>query len=184
MPYRFIGSIVNTKGLNGTLVLRKVPQDLKSFSKEIPVKIGFSEKFSMNYTLSKLKIGKDFALCNIKEITNPEDALTFKEKGVFADDNDLSTSDRETYFVDELVGAEVFDWKNKRKLGEISDVWVLPANDVWVMKCSDGKEIPLPVVDEVIKKVKVEEKVIFANIIDGLTDLADSTNLDEDRDDE
>jgi 16S rRNA processing protein RimM len=183
MALRFIGSIVNTKGLNGTLVLRKVPKDLQSLTKEINVKIGFSDSFAMNYTMTKFKMGNDFALCNLKEIINPEDAIKLKEKGIFAEDKDLIKDGKETYFVDELVGAEVFDWKNKKKLGEISDVWVLPANDVWLMKTEDGKEIPLPVIDDVIKKVKVEDKVIFINLINGLAELADD-NLSEDDIDE
>ena len=46
----------------------------------------------------------------------------------------------------------------------------LPANDVWVMR-TDKAEIPLPVIDDVIKSVDIEKKEIRIELMDGLMDL-------------
>jgi 16S rRNA processing protein RimM len=49
----------------------------------------------------------------------------------------------------------------------------LPANDVWLMKYNN-MEIPIPVIDDVIKKVDIKNKEIYVELIDGLMELGEN----------
>jgi len=66
-------------------------------------------------------------------------------------------------------------------LGTITDVWIMPANDVWVLSMPEG-DIPLPVIDDVILSVDIPKKQIIIRLIDGLRDLlpksSDDSQLD------
>ena len=56
----------------------------------------------------------------------------------------------------------------------------MPANDVWVVKTAQG-DVPLPVIDDVIKKVDIAKKQIEVFLIEGLMELAggeDATDKD------
>jgi len=47
----------------------------------------------------------------------------------------------------------------------------LPANDVWLLRGEFG-DVPLPVIEDVIKKVDLVERKIWIEMMDGLLDIA------------
>jgi hypothetical protein len=62
--------------------------------------------------------------------------------------------------------------KDGRKV-TISDVSILPGNDVWFVSTESG-EMPVPVINDVIKKVEISEKCVYIKLLDGLIDLITS----------
>ncbi|MFM7338986.1 MAG: ribosome maturation factor RimM, partial [Bacteroidota bacterium] len=98
-----------------------------------------------------------------------------KDNGVFIDEQSLLKHD-EQYFISDLIGCMGID-EQGNKLGTITDVWIMPANDVWVLTTSEG-DIPLPVIDEVIISTDIQNKQITIRMIDGLRDLLPSRNDD------
>jgi 16S rRNA processing protein RimM len=71
-----------------------------------------------------------------------------------------------TYYVFDLIGCKVLGQEG-REIGLIDDVWKMPANDVFVVR--DGtKEVLIPVVKSVVKKVDLERKVVEIEEIEGL----------------
>ena len=103
-----------------------------------------------------------------------------KTKGYLFDEKEL-LRDNENYYISDLLECMVID-EQGTILGRISDVWIMPANDVWVLTTKDG-DIPLPVIDDVILSTDIEKKQIVIRLIDGLTDLLpggdkDQSNLD------
>lgn len=53
-------------------------------------------------------------------------------------------------------------------LGELSDILFLPANDVWVVKRQGKKDLLLPNIKSVIRKVDLDNKVITVHVLEGL----------------
>jgi len=70
--------------------------------------------------------------------------------------------------VHDLIGLKVCD-VNGNKIGVITDVWLLPANDVYVVE-SKGKEILIPAISDVVKKVDLENKMVIIELMEGLID--------------
>lgn len=71
-----------------------------------------------------------------------------------------------TYYVFDLIGCRVVGQEG-REIGLIDDVLKMPANDVFVVK--DGtREVLIPVVKSVVKKIDLERKVIEIEEIEGL----------------
>jgi 16S rRNA processing protein RimM len=123
---------------------------------------------------------------SLKELTSVDEAEALKEQGVFVEESKIREPETEEFFVDEIVGCEVIDQQTKQKIGEIIDVWNMPANDVWVVQTDQG-EIPFPVIDDVIKKIDIKKRRVEVFVLEGLMELgshAENDEIDSDEDED
>ena len=63
----------------------------------------------------------------------------------------------------------MFD-ENSKSLGEVVEILTPGANDVWVIKAENGKEILIPYIEDVVKKIDVANKRIDIEVMEGLID--------------
>jgi 16S rRNA processing protein RimM len=144
------------------------------------IHIGFSGQFAKPYILESLRAANRGVLISIRGITTPEAAAGLREEGVFIEESLFSTGNKDEYFTDDILGCAVIEQSSGKLLGTITDVWIMPANDVWVVTTVQG-EVPLPVIDDVIKRVDIAQKRIEVFVLDGLMELAggiDATDTD------
>jgi 16S rRNA processing protein RimM len=71
------------------------------------------------------------------------------------------------YYVRDIVGCSVVTDEGET-LGEITDVLSPGANDVWVVKRPKGKELLLPVIDDVVLGVDVPGRIVKVRLMEGL----------------
>lgn len=168
MGFRNIGTISRAYGTQGQIILSDCPDASLKLVPGSEVIIGFSAAFGKPYTILTCESYKQTLVLSLKGITT-NDIPALADNGVFIDESLLLRGD-EQYFISDLLGCTVINEQGIVQ-GEIIDVWIMPANDVWVMKTPEG-EIPLPVIDEVIKKTDITSKTITIHMMDGLADLA------------
>ncbi|BBI34471.1 ribosome maturation factor RimM [Cohnella abietis] len=164
-----IGKIVNTHGIRGEVkvypqtdfpeVRFKPGNKLQMFPPEsgepITIEIVSSREQKKMYVL-KLK-GFD----NINQVE--------KYKGwelKVSDSDRVPLPDGEYYFRD-IVGCEV-ETEEGEKLGTITDILSPGANDIWVVKMAKGKELLLPVIDDVILDVDITSRKVKVHLMEGL----------------
>ena len=70
---------------------------------------------------------------------------------------------------EKIIGFDL-ETESGRKAGVLKDVMWLPANDVYVV-LKDGKELLIPIISEVIKKLDVDNKKIIIVDVDGLLEI-------------
>jgi 16S rRNA processing protein RimM len=63
------------------------------------------------------------------------------------------------YAVEDLCGFQVQTEEGK-PLGTLSDVWNMPANDVWIVRTENGKDLWIPALKTVILLVDVPSRLI------------------------
>ena len=80
--------------------------------------------------------------------------------------SDLPKLDKNEYYLNDLVGYLLIDDSNKN-YGIVSDVLVLPANNVLSVTMGN-KEYLIPLIDDVILDINQEEKKIIIDPIKGL----------------
>jgi 16S rRNA processing protein RimM len=68
------------------------------------------------------------------------------------------------------LDCNVFDIDKNEIIGKIVDIWEMPANNVWIVKTEQGN-VPLPVIDDVIKEKDFINKIIKIKMLDGLEEL-------------
>lgn len=71
------------------------------------------------------------------------------------------------YYVRDIVGCEVVT-EDGESLGTIVDTMSPGANDIWVVKLAKGKELLLPVIDDVVLDVDVAARKVKVHLMEGL----------------
>ena len=160
-----IGQIVNTFGIKGEVKVVPFTDDIKRFDylEKVYVKI---RKESKLYKVENARYHKNMVLLKLEGIQNPEDAEMLKNAFLEIDREDAIPLEEGTYFIADLLGLEVYTDEGKL-LGKVEDIYNTGANDIYVVKDELGKQILLPGIEEVIKEVKLEDRIIV-HLIPGL----------------
>ncbi|HET7629309.1 MAG TPA: ribosome maturation factor RimM [Bacillales bacterium] len=82
---------------------------------------------------------------------------------------DLDLLDEGEFYYHEIIGCRVVTDDGKT-IGTIKEILETGANDVWVVKRQFGKDALIPYIEDVVKKVDVENKQVTIHLLEGLID--------------
>ena len=119
------------------------------------------------YEIEKVRYQKDVVLLKLKGIDDISDAEKFKNHTIIIPREDGKALGENEYFIADLIGCEVYA---DEFLGILDDVFTAGGSDVYVIKREKEKDLLLPALASVIKKVDVEQKRIDVEIPRGLLD--------------
>lgn len=179
MVDEYIGVIGRTHGLDGTVVLvdaLTLPQALAPGTR---IGIGFSKDFVTMYTVAEFAATPHRTTLRLTECTTAEAAVALADQAVYASSADVGVDDEDRHRIGDIEGCSVVTTEGET-IGEVTDVWLMPANDVWVVTTPDGSTIPLPVVDEVIKHVDIPQRRIIVELLPGLREITRTTSDEHD----
>jgi len=71
------------------------------------------------------------------------------------------------YYFHEIIGCLVKTIEGE-EVGKVKEILTPGANDVWVVKGTTGKEYYIPYIEQIVKKVDKEDKVIIIEPMEGL----------------
>jgi 16S rRNA processing protein RimM len=175
-----IGIITGTIGTDGTIFIDDTLKSMKALSPDCSVYIGFTENFAKEYHVVQANSrNKGFTL-KLRELTSKEESIKFKEQAVFTYKESIITKKSDGYLPEDIKNCIVYNIKTGKKIGKIIDEINLPSNDVWVIE-SEGQEVLIPVIDDIVKKINLRTKRIEINVIPGLLEANLKIN-DEDND--
>ncbi len=158
-----VGKIVNTHGIKGDLKVYPYTDNIKRFSKLKRIYIGEEE---LAVQIESVKYHKEMALIKLKEFNNINDVLFLKNKLVYIDGVDKVKLLKDNYFIDDLIGCEVFDLEGN-SIGHIKDVLQSSSNDIYIIE-DKNKEYLIPAVKEFIKDININKKKIVIDPIEGM----------------
>ena len=160
-----IGQIVNTFGIKGEVKVKPFTDDINRFDelKKVYVKTKTGIK---QYKIENVKYHKNMVLLKLEGINRIEDAEMLRNLFLEIDREDAIPLEEGTYFITDLIGLEVYTDEGKL-LGKVDDIYNTGSNDIYVVKDELGKQILLPGIKEVIKEVKLDEKIIV-HLLQGL----------------
>lgn len=168
-----VGKIVNTHGVRGELkILPQTDFPEVRFSKG-SVLYAFpphSLEQGEPLTVQSARIHKGTWIVKFEEYHNINDVLGYKGGVLKVAQTDQVELDEGEYYYHEIIGCEVFD-EDGDKLGVVKEILAPSANDVWVVKRDRGKDLLLPVIDEVIRSVDTQQKRITIHVLEGLLDI-------------
>ncbi|MEN3027307.1 MAG: ribosome maturation factor RimM [Chlorobiota bacterium] len=171
---RYIGSFVRTHGLRGGLVLRWVPEvERWELRNGQTVAVGYSAEFAHPYRIRSLRPLVRGMVVFLEGITTVEQARKLLEHGVFVEEAELAGSiQEEGWAIEDILGCTVIEEGAGQHLGTVVDVWLLPANDVWVVELETAY-LPLPAIPDVIRWVDVRHRRIGVRLLPGLLEIAE-----------
>ena len=160
-----IGKIVNTHGLRGEVKI--VPwTDVPEVFEEISYAYIKGEKKE----IKSVKYQKNNIIVKFSGIDDINDAEKLKNQVLTTDREELPKLPEGVYYITDLLGCDVV-LKDGEKVGILSDVLPTGSNDVYVVKREDKKDLLLPVIEQVVLDVNIDEKKVTVNIMEGLEDL-------------
>ena len=120
-------------------------------------------------TIASSRVTGRFWLLRPDGVTSPEEAANFTNREFWVERSQLAPLPEGQYFAQDIMGSVVID-EDGRKVGVINDIISTGANDVWQIARSDGGEMMIPVIPEVVRKVDTVNRKIVVKLMDGLVD--------------
>ena len=165
-----VGKIVNTHSLRGEVkVISSTDFEEQRFEKGTELLITRGNQVVKEVTVESYRTHKNNLLVKFVGIDSIEEAEKIKNLQIKIDSENIGELEENEFYFHEIIGCEVFD-ENGKSLGEISEILTPGANDVWVIKSQNGKEILIPYIEDVVKKIDVENKKIDIEVMEGLID--------------
>ncbi|MBN1396996.1 MAG: 16S rRNA processing protein RimM [Bacteroidetes bacterium] len=161
-----IGRISKPIGTRGGMKIFPLTDDNLRFAELKSVWIGKDTKEAERRNINLVQADARQVIVNLEGVQTPEEVNKLKDKYLFIPKEQAVELQAGNYFIDDLIGCEVITEENE-KIGIVSDLLKLPANDMWVVR-NGSKEFLVPAVKSIIREVDVKMKRITIKAIEGL----------------
>lgn len=164
----FFGKITKTHGLKGEVTIKvdaANPSDFKNINYVMMDVNGDIVPFFIESS----KMTGDKMFVRFQDVKTMEQAVSFLGMAVYLPNEMLPELDDNDFYFKEIVGFKLVDEKFG-EVGVISDVLEYPTQAV-IQVMKDGKEILIPIHDDIIRKVNKKSKVLNVNAPEGLIDM-------------
>ena len=163
-----VGKIVNTHGLRGEVKIVPWTDSPDIFEKIEYVYVG--NESGERLDINGIKYQKNNLIVKFAQINDIDAAQKYKNKIICAQREMLGELPEGTYYIADLIGLNVVT-DDGREIGVISDVFNAGSSDIYEVKREGMKNLLLPVIDDVVLKIDLDEKKVTVRMIDGLEDL-------------
>lgn len=163
-----VGVIANTHGIRGEVKVFPTTDEKERFKdlKKVILDTGKEQKV---LEIQSVRFFKNLVILKFKGIDNINDIEMYKGKDLLVTREDAVPLEEGEYFIADLLDLDVYSDEDE-KIGVLYDVMQTGANDVYVIKTEEGKEILLPAIDECILDIDLEESRMTVHIMEGLLD--------------
>ena len=164
----FFGKITKTHGLKGEVTIKLDVANPEDF-KDLRYLLIEDRGNLIPYFIENQKINGDKMIVRLQDVKKVEQAVTFMGKAVFLPNEFMPELEDDDFYYKEIVGFKMVDTQ-KGEIGEISDVLEYPTQAV-IQVMKDGKEILIPIHDDIIQKVDKKAKILTVKAPEGLIDM-------------
>lgn len=157
----YVGEIVNTHGLKGEL---RIISDFKFKDKLfIEGRKLYLGKRKQEVLLKSYRKHKNYDMVMFEGINDINDAIIFKNDDVFVKRDEL---DIDGYVDEDIIGLDVYSDGNY--IGKVNSI-IKNKQEILVIE-NNKKNYLIPFVDEFVKNIDLDKKIISVNLIEGLID--------------
>lgn len=165
-----LGEVIKTHGLHGEVTISldvDFPEDYKNLESILLRQKGKLIPFFVNH----IAIRESKALLKLEDVDSIDAAKELVKSRVYLPLTQLPKLVEGQFYFHDLIGCEVF--AKKEKIGVVTEVYDLNGNELLSVD-SDGKEVLIPIKDEILQKVDLPNKKIIVDLPDGLIELYNS----------
>lgn len=166
--YFRVGVIANTHGVHGEVKVYPTTEDIRRFDDLKEVFLD-GKKGKTLLHITGVKYFKNMVILKFAEFQNMDDVLPLKGMDLLVERSNAIPLGQGEYYIADIIGSIVVT-DTGETLGTLTDVMQTGANDVYVVKTSQGKEVLLPVIEECILDRDLEKKLVTVHVMKGLLD--------------
>ena len=164
----WVGVFANTHGIRGEIKVFPTTDDVTRFKKLKTLYLDKGTEF-MKLEVSSVRFFKNMVIMKFKGIDNINDIEKYKGKDLLIERKQAVPLQKNEYFICDIIGSNVVTEKGE-EVGTLKEVLQTGANDVYVVKTKEGKEVLFPVIDECVLDINTEEKVVTVRLMPGIMD--------------
>ncbi len=161
-----IGRITRCIGLKGEVSVFPETYGVERFLDLKKVYIGRSETSAAEYTITSARLWRAQPILKFDTVDSRSDAEHLMGSTLFVDESERIELPNGVHFIHDLIGTEVVDEQGDR-IGTISDVLLMPAHPVYVVRTETG-ECMVPAIDEFVIRRDIPAGKIVIRPIEGL----------------
>ncbi len=161
-----IGAITRSVGVKGEVRISPFTDFIKRFYDLSDVFVGASSECVERYRIERVRIRGKNVFLKFFGIDSGSEADALVHQGIYITEETVVKLPNDAYYIHDIIGVSVFDEEGQR-LGEIVDVMVLPANDVYVLR-TEEREVLIPAIKPVVKEVNVQKRKMVIHVMEGL----------------
>jgi len=164
-----VGKIVNTHGIKGEVKVVRITDFEERFKPGNQLYLFLKNNSEpIKLTIKNYRKHKQFDMLQFEDHPSINDVEHFKQGILKVHQDDRQPLEEEgSYYYHEIIGCEV-ETTTGEVLGSISEILSPGANDVWVVKRKNDKDLLIPYIEQIVKKVDVKEKVVTIEPMEGL----------------
>ncbi len=163
-----IGEFVGLHGVRGELKLGKTPQWFDGDQSFHQIYVGDGSDLSEKIRVQRVRWNKNHYLFMLEDVQTVDAASEFIGKNVYLEE--MPTLEKGEHYVKDILGLAAFD--GDVKIGEVKDVYLVSGNSMLSVVNDDGKEIIIPIRDEFVHKIDLENGQIVCQNVKGLLECA------------
>ena len=161
-----VGVITTTHGIRGEVKVYPTTDADRFLDLEYVLLDTGREKRKLE--IENVKYFKNLVILKFRGIDNINDIERYKGKDLLVTRENALPLEEGEYYLADIIGANVYT-EDGILFGSLEDVIETGANLVYSVQ-HEGKEVLLPVIDDCVKEVNVEEKKVIVHIMKGLLD--------------
>ncbi|MCT2534500.1 ribosome maturation factor RimM [Aquibacillus koreensis] len=163
-----VGKIVNTHGIKGEVKVIRITDFEERFQKGQQLFfVGKGSNEVIALTVAAHRKHKNFDLLQFESYNSINEVEPFKEGMLKVHHDQMEPLDEGNYYYHEIIGCKVVT-QDGDELGVIKEILAPGANDVWVVKRDNQKDLLVPYIEDIVKSVNVKEKMIVIEPMEGL----------------
>ncbi len=164
-----VGVIASTHGLRGEVKVFPTTDDAKRFKQLRDVFMDTGQELKA-LEVERVRFFKNMVIVKFRGYDTIDQVEPFKGKDLLVSRGNAVELGPDENFIADLIGLEVVTDEGER-LGELADVLQTGANDVYVVKMDNGREVLLPSIKQCVLNVDLEAGKITVHLLEGLLDL-------------
>jgi 16S rRNA processing protein RimM len=162
-----VGTVAKAIGVKGEVIVEPMTATPRRFKRGMPVFIGATPQTATRVSsVERATTNGRGVRLKLAGLETRTEAEQLRGAIVFVDADHLVRPPRGSYFVHDIVGMTV-ETTGGAAVGKVTDVWKLPANDVFVIAGPEG-EILIPAVKEFVTRIDPATRTIRVKLIEGM----------------
>lgn len=163
-----IGSIASTHGVHGEVKVYPTTDDVNRFKK---CKEVILERKNDRKTvhIESVKFFKQMVIVKFQEYNTMDEAELLRGGELYVTRENAVPLGKNEYYVADLIGLKVIT-EEDQELGFIDDVMQTGANDVYIVKTVDDRELLIPAIKDCVKEISIDRGMMKIHVMEGLFD--------------
>jgi 16S rRNA processing protein RimM len=161
-----IGVVTRPHGIAGEIKVQLSPEYLGALEH---VRRVYLDNSPDARRIQTYRVHQGSALLKLEGVDTRDGAEALRGARISIKVRELPPLGESEYYSHDLIGLRVVD-EAGQELGTLTEVLATGSNDVYVVKPADGKELLLPAIESVVRKIDLEAQTMSVVVPEGLRD--------------